>query len=222
MIVEPILGEGGIIVPPNSYYRELMKILGDADIPFIADEVQSGFGRTGKLFACEHWDLQPEIMTLAKGLGAGMPIGAFISTEEIASCVKSGDLFSTFGGNPVSSAVALENITMLLEEGLIENSAKIGKYMLKRLQELQEKYELIGEARGRGLMIGAELVKDKKTKVPAEKETKSLVDAMLKAGVIIGLGGIYKNVLRIQPPLCISEAQATKVLEIMDSELSKM
>jgi 4-aminobutyrate aminotransferase len=222
MIVEPILGEGGIIVPPDSYFIELTKILREAEIPFIADEVQTGFGRTGKFFACEHWDLKPEIMTMAKGLGAGMPIGAVISTDKIADCIESGDLFSTYGGNPVCSAIALENIAMLLDEDLIKNSEKTGKYIMTRLKELQEKYEIMGDVRGKGLMIGVELVQDTTTKVPAVKETKILVEAMLKAGVIIGLGGIFKNVIRVQPPLCLSEEEANQVLRIIDTEIRKL
>jgi 4-aminobutyrate aminotransferase len=220
-IMEPVLGEGGIIVPPPSYYETLQRILEENQVPFIVDEVQSGFGRTGKMFAFEHWNLNPDLITMAKGMGGGMPIGAVTATSEIVSCVKSGDFFSTYGGNPVSSAVALENINILQDEGLIENSAKIGKIFMEGLDELQQKYSLIGDIRGLGLMIGIELVKDLSTKKPAVKIAKEAVSRFLKEGIIIGLGGIHTNVLRLQPPLCITEKQADKVLEKMDLVLAK-
>lgn len=221
-IMEPVLGEGGIIIPPARYFEVLQNILAEYQIPFIADEVQSGYGRTGKMFAFEHWGLKPDLVTMAKGMGGGMPIGAVTATSEIVNCVKSGDFFSTYGGNPVSSAVALENINMIQDEGLIENSIKIGNLFMKGLDELQHKHSLIGDVRGLGLMIGIELVKDRTTKVPAVKKAMEAVSLLLKEGVIIGLGGIHTNVLRLQPPLCITEHQAEVVLEKMDILLAKL
>jgi 4-aminobutyrate aminotransferase len=218
-IMEPILGEGGIIVPPDSYFKTLTKILKERDIPLIIDEVQSGFGRTGKWFAIEHWNLKPDLITMAKGMGGGMPIGAAIATSEIANSVESGDFFSTYGGNPVCSSVALENIAIIEDEKLIKNSEKIGHIFFNGLIDLQEKYPIIGDVRGRGLMIGIELVKDPKTKVQASKEAMKLVNFFKDKGVIIGLGGIYGNVLRLQPPLCITEKQANNVLEIFEQGL---
>ena len=221
-IMEPILGEGGIIVPPDSYFPEVVKILKEREIPFIVDEVQTGFGRTGKLFASEHWGLKPDVMTLAKGLGGGIPIGACITTDKIASKIESGDFFSTFGGNPVASAISLANIKYIQESGLVGNSFKVGKIVMEGLLDIQKKQSLIGEVRGKGLMIGVELVKNLVTKVPAKNETKQVVEELQNAGVIVGLGGIYKNVLRIQPPLVISEEQAKSVLEKIDDALSKI
>ncbi|MHA1829545.1 MAG: aspartate aminotransferase family protein [Candidatus Heimdallarchaeaceae archaeon] len=221
-IMEPIMGEGGIIVPPSSYFETLTKILKEREIPFIIDEVQSGFGRTGKLFASEHWDLKPDLMTLAKGLGGGMPIGAAVSTPEIANCVKSGDFFSTFGGNPVCSAVALESIAILKEEKLIENAAERGKQFVEGLKAIQKQKQIIGDIRGKGLMIGIELVKDPQSKVPAPNETKKIVDFLKKEGIIIGLGGVYGNVLRLQPPLCINEEQTSIVLSKIKESFNKI
>ncbi len=221
-IMEPVLGEGGIIVPPAGYYKKLQKILADYQIPFIADEVQSGFGRTGKMFSFEHWDLKPDLVTMAKGLGGGMPIGAVIANSDIANCVEAGDFFSTYGGNPVSSAVALENINLLQDEGLIENSAKVGKFFLTQLKEYQQKFDIIGDVRGLGLMIGIELVKNRSTKEPAVKKAKEAVSLLLKNGIIIGLGGIHTNVLRLQPPLCITEQQASTVLVKMEEILKQL
>ena len=211
--MEPILGEGGIIVPPDSYFETLVKILKERDIPFISDEVQSGFGRTGKLFAGDHWNLKPDLMTLAKGLGGGMPIGATVVTPTIVECVQSGDFFSTYGGNPVCSAVALENINILYDEKLIDNSLKLGKTLFDKLEDLQKRFSLIGDVRGKGLMLGIELVSDLETKKPASEQAKLIVNHLKNDGVIIGLGGLYGNVLRFQPPLCISEEQIDIVLE---------
>ncbi len=219
-IMEPILGEGGIIIPPDSYFKTLTKILRERDILFILDEVQTGFGRTGKMFASEHWNLAPDLMALAKGLGGGMPIGAAIVTSDIANCVESGDFFSTYGGNPVCSAVALENIAIILEESLVDNSVKIGKLFKDGLKDMQQKNPIIGDIRGKGLMIGIELVKDSQTKVPASDKAKKMVEYLKNEGVIIGLGGIYGNVLRLQPPLCITEDQATTVLEKIEQGLN--
>jgi 4-aminobutyrate aminotransferase len=221
-IMEPILGEGGIIIPPDSYFIEIVKILKEREIPFIVDEVQTGFGRTGVLLASEHWGLKPDVMTFAKGMGGGIPIGACIGTDQIASCVESGDFFSTFGGNPVTSAISLASIDYIQEAGLVENSSKIGNVFLDGLVDMQKKRPLIGDVRGKGLMIGIELVKDPSSKKPAKDETKTVVENLQKAGVIIGLGGIFKNVLRLQPPLVISEEQAKTVLGKMDDAFSKI
>ncbi|MHA1345874.1 MAG: aspartate aminotransferase family protein [Candidatus Heimdallarchaeaceae archaeon] len=221
-IMEPILGEGGIIVPPDTYFETLTKILKEREIPFILDEVQSGFGRTGKLLAGEYWNLSPDLITMAKGMGGGMPIGAVTTTSKIAESVESGDFFSTYGGNPVCSAVALENIEIIKDEKLVENSNKIGKLFTEELQSLQQKRPIIGEIRGKGLMIGIELVKDPATKVPAVEETKKIVSNLKENGVIIGLGGVFGNVLRLQPPLCINEEQANDALLKLSNELDNL
>jgi 4-aminobutyrate aminotransferase len=218
-IMEPILGEGGIIVPPDTYFETLTKILHEREIPLILDEVQTGFGRTGKLFAGNYWNLEPELMTLAKGMGGGMPIGAAVAIPRIAESVQSGDFFSTYGGNPVCSAVSLENIQILEDEKLTENANKIGRIFFEGLEEIMSNNKLIGDIRGKGLMIGIELVKNQDTKQPAVEETKKVVNDLQNYGVVIGLGGIFGNVLRLQPPLCITEEQAKTVLEKMKQSL---
>jgi 4-aminobutyrate aminotransferase len=220
--IEPILGEGGIIVPPDSYYPEVVKILKEREIPFVTDEVQTGFGRTGKLLACEHWKLKPDVMTLAKGMGGGIPIGASICTNKIASSLESGDFFSTFGGNPVTSAISLANIEFIQKDGLVENSARVGRVFMNGLEDMTKKRTLIGDFRGKGLMIGIELVKDRSSKQPAKEETRKVVEILQKDGVIIGLGGIFKNVIRLQPPLVISEEQAKIVLQKVDKALASL
>ncbi len=221
MIVEPVMGEGGIIVPPKEYHDLIPKICKDHDIVYIADEVQSGFGRTGKMFGIEHWNMKPDIITMAKGLGAGMPIGGYVTTSEIANALQSGDHFSTFGGNPVSCAVAAENIDYLQDQGLITNSETVGNQMMKRFSDLADTVNLIGEVRGKGLMIGVELVKDKKTKKPASEEVSEIAKHMMKKGILVGTGGVHGNVFRIQPPLCITPEQATTVLNAFEEEVKK-
>jgi 4-aminobutyrate aminotransferase-like enzyme len=169
------------------------------------------------MFAIELFGISPDIMTMAKGLGAGLPIGGYITTDEIAGSLVSGDHFSTFGGNPVCCRVAAENLDYLQEEGLVKNSANIGDKIMKRLLELQDSLEVIGEVRGKGLMIGIELVKDKGTKEPAEQETQTVAKDMVKNGALVGTGGVKKNVLRIQPPLCMTEEQSDRVLTLLES-----
>jgi 4-aminobutyrate aminotransferase len=220
MIVEPVMGEGGIIVPRAEYHELVQKICKDHDILYIADEVQSGFGRTGKMFAIEHWNIKPDIITMAKGLGAGMPIGGYVTTDEIADSLQSGDHFSTFGGNPVSCAVASANIDYLQEEGLISNAEMVGGQILKSTSEIGS--NLIGDVRGKGLMIGIELVKNGSSKKPASDEAAAIAKEMMKRGVLVGTGGVKGNVLRIQPPLCITSEQANEVVQILEEEVKKV
>ena len=215
-IIEPILGEGGIIVPPDTYFPMLVKILKDHDIPLIIDEVQTGFGRTGKLFASEYWSLNPHIMTLAKGLGSGIPIGAVITNENVNSAIKYGDMFSTFGGNPIATAIALENIKMIEEMKLVENTYEVGKIFMEGLLDMMKNRKIIGDVRGKGLMIGIELIKDKHSKIPAKSETVEIKNSLQSEGIIMGYGGFYGNVLRLQPPLVITEEQAKEVLTKLD------
>ena len=220
VIVEPILGEGGIIVPPDTFLPRLKKITEIRDIPLIIDEVQTGLGRTGKMFACEHWGIEPDIMTLAKALGGGLPLGAIITSEEISSSLEPGDHFSTFGGNPISCAAASAVLDIIREEKLVENASSVGEYILNALRELEEDYDFVGEVRGRGLMIGIEFVEDKDSKKPAQELAQKIKSEMLKKGYILGVGGIYKNVLRIQPPLIIRREEAEKFIETIHETLN--
>lgn len=215
-IAEPVMGEGGIIVPPEGYFKKIKEILDEFNILFIADEVQSGFGRTGKFFAIEHYGVEPDIMTMAKGIADGFPLSAFITRDEIARSFKPGDHLSTFGGNPVSCAAALANIDFLLEENIPEQANDKGeKFMSKLRDELMKKHNLIGDIRGKGLMIGIELVKDK-NKTPAPEEAAKLRGICRENNLLIGVGGVYGNVLRLQPPLVITEEQLEEALEILD------
>jgi 4-aminobutyrate aminotransferase / (S)-3-amino-2-methylpropionate transaminase / 5-aminovalerate transaminase len=216
IIIEPVLGEGGIIVPPDNYLPAIQRICRQRGIAFIVDEVQTGIGRTGKMFASEHWHLKPDIMTLAKGLGGGLPLAAILATDEVAAAVEPGDHFSTFGGNPVCCAAGLASLGVMRREHLVQNSARRGAQMMKLLGELASKWSQIGEVRGKGLMIGVELVADSK-KTPAQKQAAAVKANMRSRGYLIGLGGIYRNVLRIQPPLIITSDEidrAAGALEI--------
>lgn len=220
-IAEPAMGEGGIIIPPDGYFKAVKKILDEYDILFIADEVQSGFGRTGYLFAIDHYGVEPDIITMAKGIADGFPISAFITRDEIAAAFKPGDHLSTFGGNPISCAAALANIEYLMDEDLCRQSLKKGEKLMKKLNELKEKHKMIGDVRGRGLMVGIELIKDEK-KTPAGQEAGKARHLALEKGLLVGVGGVYGNVIRFQPPLVITEEQLDKAVAILDEVLSEL
>lgn len=221
-IAEPVLGEGGIIPPPPGYFKIIKENLCKHDILFIADEVQSGFGRTGKLFATEHYGVTPDIITMAKGIANGFPISACTTRTDIGNSFEQGDHLSTFGGNPVSAAASLTNIKVILRDKLCENATKKGSYIMKRLGEMKKEYSLIGDVRGKGLMIGIELVKDRDKKTPAEEETKRIREKAREKGLLIGSGGIHKCVLRIQPPLIIEKAHIDSALDIFESSLQEV
>jgi len=221
-IVEPVLGEGGLIPLPEGYLQRVQEIIRHHNILLLVDEVQTGFGRTGKMFGVEHHPgVDPDIMMMAKGIADGFPLGAFIAPDAIADSFHPGEHLSTFGGNPVSCAAAQANIEVLRDEGLIERSATLGAYALQELHKLQERYALIGDVRGQGLMIGVELVRDRKTKEPATREATLIREMCLEGGVLIGTGGQDGNVLRIQPPLVIGQEQLAHALSVLDQAFAK-
>ena len=217
-VAEPVLGEGGILVPHESYFKLVKEILADQDILFICDEVQTGFGRTGKLFAIEHYGVEPDIMTMAKGIADGFPLGAFIARPEIADAFTPGSHLSTFGGNPVCCAAALANIEVMEDEKLPENSAARGAQLMDALEPLENELTLVGEVRGRGLMIGLELVKGA-DKTPAVEEAKEVKKRCREAGILIGVGGTFANVVRLQPPLVLDEDEAAQIVDILSKVL---
>jgi 4-aminobutyrate aminotransferase-like enzyme len=187
---------------------------------FIDDEVQSGFGRTGKLFAIEHYGIEPDILCMAKGIADGFPLSAFITRADIAGAFTPGDHLSTFGGNPVSCAAGIANIQVMRDEKLPANAAARGEQIMTRLRAFQDKCRLIGDVRGRGLMIGIELVTDKKTKVPAVDQAKKVRALCREKGVLVGLGGTLANVIRVQPPLVMSAAEADHAAEVVEKAVS--
>ena len=218
IVFEPILGEGGYVVPPPEFFEELKRLSTVYGILLIADEVQSGMGRTGKMFAVDHFGLEPDIMAIAKGIASGLPLGAIVASSKLMSWPP-GSHASTFGGNPISCAAALETIK-LLEEGLIHNAAEIGQYLLSSLAEMMEHRPIIGDVRGRGLMIGIELVKDKQTKEKASQWRDQVVQRCFEKGLLIL--GCGENTLRLMPPLIVNREQATVALEILDQVFSEL
>lgn len=216
MIAEPIQGNGGIITPPPGYFEAVKEILDRYGILLIVDEIQTGFGRTGKMFAIEHWEAEPQVMTVAKALANGTPVGAFIASPEVADCYTRPGA-STLGGNPVTATAALATLEVIEKENLMENAETVGYYFKERLLELQEKHPLIGEVRGKGLMLGAELVREGKE--PAPEETDRVLESLKNAGIIIGKNGHGRNVLAFQPPLVIDRDNVDQVIEGLDKAL---
>ena len=221
-IAEPILGEGGIIVPPKEYFKEAVKIVRDYGGVFIVDEVQTGFARTGKIFGIENYNVEPDIVAMAKGLTSGLPLGAIGAKAEIADAFEPGDHSSTWGPNVVSCAAASAVIDVMLEERVHEKVEKLGREFMKELQELQRKHKIIGEVRGMGLMIGIELVKDRNAKTPAVDEAVKVREYMREMGYLIGVGGAYGSTLRIEPPLMIMKEQLDKALEALETAIKKV
>src|SRR5579883_1780163 len=220
-IVEPVLGEGGIIPLPAGYLARVKEILDRYGILLVVDEVQTGFGRTGRLFGVEYQgEIEPDIMALAKGIADGFPLGAFIAPQALADSFLPGEHLSTFGGNPVSCAAAIATIEVLHEEGLISHADELGAWAMAELRNLQERCALIGEVRGQGLMIGIELVRDPVTKEPAAAEAARVRALCREAGVLIGVGGQFGNVLRLQPPLVITREQLAHALQTVSQSLA--
>lgn len=218
-VAEPILGEGGIITPPLNYFKLVKEILEANDILFICDEVQSGFGRSGKLFAIEHYGVDPDIMTTAKGIADGFPLSAFTATPEVGDAFTVGSHLSTFGGNPVSCAAALANIDVMFDEKLPENAAARGAQLTAGLEKIQANNKLVGDVRGKGLFLGIELVKDA-DKTPAAAAAGEVRRLCREAGILVGVGGSLGNVVRLQPPLVISEEECARVLETLEKVLA--
>src|SRR5580700_300746 len=221
-IAEPIQGVGGFITPPPEYFKIVFTAVKKYGGLFISDEVQTGFGRTGKhWFGIEHWEVVPDIITCAKGMGNGVPIGATVTTSELAGSFQ-GLTISTFGGNPVTSVAARATIDLIEEEDLLENADVVGSYFRGKLEALQEKYPLIGDVRGKGLMQGLELVKDRATKEPAPQETTQLLERTRENGLLIGKGGLYGNVVRLSPMLNISKGDVDEAIDLLDKSFSEI
>jgi 4-aminobutyrate aminotransferase-like enzyme len=219
-LAEPIQGVGGFIVPPKEYFKEIVGIIRKYGGLFISDEVQTGWGRTGgKMFGIEHWGVDPDIMTFAKGMANGVPIGATIATAEIADSMK-GSTISTFGGNPVTCAAAHATIEVIEEENLVENARVMGERLRDGLNALKEKYPVIGDVRGMGLMQGMELVGEKK-KADVES-TKRVMELTKTKGLLVGKGGTYGNVLRVAPPLNTNKDQIDQALMVLDQSFGQL
>lgn len=227
IVVEPVMGEGGIIVPPTSYLSRVKEIAHEHDALLIADEVQTGYGRTGTVFACEQFDVTPDILTQAKGIANGLPLGAFTATPEIADSFESGDHLSTFGGNPVACAGALATIDEVVDEAA-ENARTQGEWLGEELAALEETFDVVGETRGLGLMYGLELVDPSETgphavaPAPDPELAKQVSKSLRDAGIVLGVGGFYKNVLRLQPPLTITRDELSRGVTELRTAISSV
>ncbi len=218
-LIEPILGEGGYVVPPSGFFKRLRKVADEHGIMLIADEVQTGFGRTGKMFAIEHEGVEPDIMTMAKGIAAGMPLSAFISRRELTSKWEAGRHGTTFGGNPVSCAAALASIKVIQEEKLVERSAKLGGEMIERIKKMSAGKKHVGDVRGRGMMIGIEFNDEhgKPSKEWADKVSRVCFENKL----LVLTCGYKGQVIRLIPPLNLSEAEMEQGLAILERAISQ-
>jgi 4-aminobutyrate aminotransferase/(S)-3-amino-2-methylpropionate transaminase len=222
VIAEPITGEGGFITPPPEYFPKLIKICRDNGILFIADEIQTGMGRTGRMFAMEHWNVEPDLMTVAKSLAAGMPLSAVVGRKEMMEVVHPFGLGGTYGGNPVACQAGLAVMEIFEEENLLQAAETLGKKLKKRFDAFQKEYELIGEVRGMGPMMALELVKDRETKEPATDEAKALVKFCYDKGLIILSCGNFGNVIRTLMPLIITDELLDRGLAIMEEGLTSL
>ena len=218
IIFEPIQGVGGFITPPPNFLKIISEITRQYGGVVISDEVQGGFGRTGKhQFSVSHWDVEPDVMTMAKGVANGFPMGNVIATDKVASAMDNeGLIINTFGGNPVSSVAALATIEVLEKEADPQHCHEMGELLMGGLNKLAEKYSLIGEVRGKGLMVGVELVKDRQSKEPAADKVNEMFEETKKLGMLIGKGGMYGNVIRIAPPLTVNETQIGEALDKLE------
>jgi 4-aminobutyrate aminotransferase len=218
MLVEPILGEGGYIVPPDSFLPGLRELCDRHGILLIFDEVQCGVGRTGKMFAAQHWGVAPDIMALAKGLGSGLPIGLIVAKKKIMENWPRGAHGNTFGGNPICCAAALATLE-LVERECAANAAEVGEYFLQRLRDLQTRHEAIGDVRGKGLMIGVELVTDRDSKTPAEELAGAVLHRAFHNGLILLSCGT--STIRFMPPLVTTKDDVDEALTIFEASLNE-
>lgn len=222
ILIEPVQGEGGFIVAPPEFLRALRTICDREGIVLIADEVQTGFGRTGQMFAMQHAGVDPDIYTLAKSLGAGMPIGAVVGRAEIMDAPHAGGLGGTYGGNPVACAAALAVLDLFERENLVEQAQAVGEAVLHRFRSMQDRYAIIGEVRGLGAMVAMELVRDRATKEPARDETAEVIHRCHDAGLIIIKAGYHDNVIRVLAPFSITEDQLHRGLDILENEVQRV
>ncbi len=220
IILEPVQGEGGFIVAPQRFLHRVREICNREQIVLIADEVQTGFGRTGRMFAVEHADVTPDLMVLAKSLGAGMPLGAVVGRAEIMDAPDTGGIGGTFGGNPIACRAALAVLDIFARDNLVQRAGEIGKVVFDRFDAMKQRYPMIGDVRGLGAMVAMEMVKDRETKEPAKDETAQIIHRCHDAGLIIIKAGLYDNVIRVLVPLVISPELLQEGLDILEREVA--
>ena len=221
IITEPVQGEGGFIAPPKVFMTMLKELCEEHGIKLIVDEVQTGFGRTGKMWAVDHYDIVPDVMTMAKAIASGLPLSAVVADDELMKNIYPGSLGGTYGGNPIACATALKVIEIIEREKIVEKSAKMGKVLRKRLDEFYDKYETIGEVRGLGPMLAMEFVKDRKSKKPDPDTSGNIMKTCLKKGMMTLKAGLYNNAIRLHPPLTIEEDLMNKGMEILEASIKQ-
>ena len=222
VIVEPIQGEGGFVTPPPEYFAKLQAICKKYGIVLVIDEVQTAMGRTGKLFAIEHWGIAPDVVTTAKSLAGGLPLSAVTGRAELMDGPHVGGLGGTFGGNPVACSAALAVLEVLLGEGFLARAEALGAEMWRRFEALQRRFEIIGDVRGKGPMLAIELVRDRVKKTPAAAETKKLVKLCYEKGLVLIACGNHGNVIRTLMPLVITDEQLDRGFAILESALQEL
>ena len=222
IVIEPIQGEGGFNIPQEGFLEYLRELTKKYGMLFIADEIQSGIGRTGKFFAIENWDVEPDITCLAKSLAAGLPLSAVIAKKEITDPLPGGSIGGTYVGNPIACRAALEVIKIIEEEKLLDRALKIGERLKKRFLKMKDKYSIVGDVHGIGAMTAIELVKDRETKEPAPQETAQIVQECLKNGVFVPSAGINKNLLRMLVSLEITDEQLDEALDVLEKAVAKV
>ena len=222
IIVEPIQGEGGFIAPPPDYFKEIKRLCEDHGIALIVDEIQTGFARTGKMWAIEHYGVEPDVMTMAKAIASGLPLSAVVARDEMMRDVYPGSLGGTYGGNPISCATALKVIDIIKKERIVERATELGRRLRRRLDEMMERYEVIGEVRGRGPMLAMEFVKDRETKEPHPDATSKVLKGALSKGLMTLKAGLYSNCVRLHPPLTIEDELLEKGLAILEDAVKEV
>jgi len=216
---EPFQGEGGYVIPPPGFFKK-MSFLRKEGVLFVADEVQTGVGRSGKFFAVERFGLEPDVISFAKGIASGFPLGGIIAASEIMDSWTPGQHASTFGANPVAVEAALATLEVISSERLMENAVKMGSVAMRRFKEMRERYEIVGDVRGKGLFIGVEIVKDKKSKERGVQEAQAVTRACFKDGLILILAG--RNTLRVIPPLNVAREELEEGLDVIEGAITKV
>ncbi|MGQ9601183.1 MAG: 4-aminobutyrate--2-oxoglutarate transaminase [Candidatus Bipolaricaulia bacterium] len=222
LVVEPIQGEGGFVVPKEGFLQFLRELTERYGILLVADEIQTGFGRTGRFFACEHFGIEPDLICLGKSLAAGLPLSGVVGKAEIMDSVPEGGIGGTFVGNPLACRVALEVISIIAEEGLLRRAEELGEQILARFRKMQQRFDLIGDVRGVGAMMAMELVKDRKSKEPAAEETNAIIKEALQDGLVLARAGLFGNVIRMLLPLVTTDEQLEEGLDILESAIARV
>ncbi len=222
IVIEPILGEGGFVLPPDEFLTKMRNLCDKYGILLVADEIQTGYARTGKMFACEYWDVRPDIVISAKSVAGGIPVACVTARKDIMECVSAGELGGTYCGNALATASALKVLEIMYRDDYCEKAKHIGEIMVKRLYEMKEKYELIGDVRGRGAMLAIEFVKDRSTKEPAKTECKAIISECIANGLVVLGSGVRDNNIRFLAPLVITDEQLITGLDILERAIEKV